>query len=55
MCISALFRFWSAEGRGNFPTFFEALSFLSLLAFSPCFPWFQKASFLPFFKKKSKA
>jgi len=29
------------EGRGNFPTFFEPLSFLSILAFLPSLPWYQ--------------
>jgi len=37
----------------KFSTFFELLSFLSLLAFLPCFPWFQKNNhFFSVFKKK---
>jgi len=49
MCISTLFVLGSAEGRGKFSTFFELLSFLSLHAFLPCFPWFQKTAFFAVF------
>jgi len=54
MCILTLFRFWLAKGRINFPTFFEPLSFLILLVFLPCFPWFPKKTFFAGLFKKTR-